>query len=291
MTVRIMAIMCVMNTQKTPRLNSLLRRLPEGFIADSAWLQEQGLSRSSIRDYAARGWLEQVAPRIYRRPLGAADAPLRWDIVVLSLQEVMGRSLHLGGRTALTLAGFAHYLEPAGPQTIHLYGDAPPWLGRLSATARFAVHASRLFGTSAIGVEGRHYDLRSGQSGETSPGTERTAPWDWVLVMATPERAILEMMDELPHHETFEHVDAVMQGLATLRPGVLVKLLQECRSVKVKRLFLWYADRHKHAWRKHLSLASVDLGAGKRQLVPGGRFDPHYRITLPEAMFGDNHAN
>jgi hypothetical protein len=35
----------------------------------------------------------------------------------------------------------------------------------------------------------------------------------------------------------------------------------------------------------------VDLGAGKRQLVPGGRLDPHYQITLPEAMFGDSHAN
>ena len=280
-----------MNAQKTSRLHSLLRRLPEGFIADSAWLQKQGLSRSSIRDYAARGWLEQVAPRIYRRPLGATDAPLRWDVVALSLQGVMGQTLHVGGRTALMLAGFVHYLEPTGPSEIHLYGDAPPWLERLPATARFAVHTSRLFGTSAIGIEGRRYDLRSGQSSETVSGGECTAPWDWALVMATPERAILEMIDELPNHETFEHVDAVMQGLATLRPRVLGTLLQECRSVKVKRLFLWYADRHKHAWLKHLSLASVDLGAGKRQLVPGGRLDPRYQITLPEAMFGDHHAN
>jgi Transcriptional regulator, AbiEi antitoxin, Type IV TA system len=53
----------------------------------------------------------------------------------------------------------------------------------------------------------------------------------------------------------------------------------------VKRLFLWYADRHEHAWLKHLDQSSVDLGKGKRQLVPQGHFDSHYQITLPTELF------
>ena len=56
--------------------------------------------------------------------------------------------------------------------------------------------------------------------------------------MSAPERAILEMTDELPHHESFHQVDVVMEGLANLRPQLLEKLLRECKSVKVKRLFL-----------------------------------------------------
>jgi hypothetical protein len=103
--------------------------------------------------------------------------------------------------------------------------------------------------------------------------------------MSAPERAILEMMDELPHHESFHQVDVVMEGLANLRPQLLGKLLRECKSVKVKRLFLWYADRHGHAWFKHLDQSSIDLGKGKRQLVPQGHFDSRYQITLPTELF------
>lgn len=36
--------------------------------------------------------------------------------------------------------------------------------------------------------------------------------------MSVPEPAILEMMNELPHHESFHQVDVVMEGLANLRP-------------------------------------------------------------------------
>src|SRR3546814_8914635 len=61
-------------------------------MVDSAWLQAQGISRTSIHDYVRRGWLERVAPRVYRRatPNGAA-AELRWDMAVMSAQRI-GRS-------------------------------------------------------------------------------------------------------------------------------------------------------------------------------------------------------
>jgi hypothetical protein len=58
--------------------------------------------------------------------------------------------------------------------------------------------------------------------------------------------------------------------------------------LKVRRVFLWYADRHHHTWRKHLDTVALDLGKGKRQLVPGGRLDARYQITLPGEMFEDD---
>ena len=100
-----------MDAQRSSRLNRLLLSLPEGFLADCAWLQAQGLTRSSIRDYADKGWLERIAPRVYRRPSQLAKASLRWDVVVLSLQQVMHKPLHVGGRTAAELSGYAHYVE------------------------------------------------------------------------------------------------------------------------------------------------------------------------------------
>jgi hypothetical protein len=39
----------------------------------------------------------------------------------------------------------------------------------------------------------------------------------------------------------------------------------------VKRLFLWFAERHEHAWLKKLDRKDVDLGQGKRMLAKGGK--------------------
>ena len=284
--------MCVMSAQRFSLLNRFLLALPEGFLADSAWLQEQGLSRSSIRDYVDRGWLEKIASRVYRRPRQVANDPLRWDVVVLSLQQVMHRALHVGGRTAVELAGYAHYLKAGETSTVYLYGQgAPSWLTALRSSARFELRPDRLFAGSGTGVEMRRFDLRSGEASAPTRDAERKSPWEWSLMMSVPERAILEMMDELPQQESFHQVDAVMEGMANLRPQLLGRLLQECKSVKVKRLFLWYADRHKHSWLKHLDRSAIDLGRGKRQLVPAGRFDARYQITLPAELFvkGDDH--
>ena len=284
--------MCVMDAQRSSRLNRLLLSLPEGFLADSAWLQAQGLTRSSIRDYVDRGWLERIAPRVYRRPTQLTKASLRWDVVVLSLQQVMHKLLHVGGRTAVELAGYAHYVEAGETPKVYLYGlGFPSWLAKLRISAQFEARSLGLFANSNTGVDARRYDLRSGAASGSSKDAESTSPWEWSLTMSAPERAILEMMDELPHQESFHQVDVVMEGLANLRPQLLEKLLRECKSVKVKRLFLWYADRHGHAWFKHLDQSSIDLGKGKRQLVSQGHFDARYQITLPMELFNAEGSN
>ena len=281
-----------MDAHRSSRLNRLLLSLPEGFLADSVWLQAQGLTRSSIRDYVDRGWLERIAPRVYRRPSQLTKASLRWDVVVLSLQQIMHKSLHVGGRTAVGLSGYAHYAEASETTQVYLYGsDLPTWLGKLPVSAQFETRSSGLFIDPKTGVEARRYDLRSGEASGALKDAESTSPWEWSLTMSAPERAVLEMIDELPHRESFHQVDVVMEGLANLRPQLLAKLLRECSSVKVKRLFFWYADRHGHAWLKHLDQSSVDLGKGKRQLVPQGHFDSRYQITLPMELFSAGGGN
>jgi len=110
--------------------------------------------------------------------------------------------------------------------------------------------------------------------------------WDWKLILSTPERALLELLDELPERETFHQVDMLMQGLTNLSPRRLQNLLTDCKSVKVKRLFFFFADRHAHAWLKPLKKQTFDLGTGKRMLAKGGKLDPTYHITVPEDLNG-----
>ena len=97
---------------------------------------------------------------------------------------------------------------------------------------------------------------------------------------------MLELLDELPTHETFHQVDMLMHGLTNLSPRRLQNLLADCKSVKVKRLFFFFADRHAHAWLKPLKKQTFDLGTGKRMLAKGGRLDHTYQITVPEDLNG-----
>jgi len=100
------------------------------------------------------------------------------------------------------------------------------------------------------------------------------------------ERAVLELLQDVPSGVSFEHAEQLMQGLATLSPRRLESLLRATRSVKAKRLFFWLAERQNHAWIKKLDAGAFDLGSGKRVLVKGGKLDKKYRITVPEEMYG-----
>ena len=202
---------------------------------------------------------------------------------------LLGRDITVGGRTALELEGYAHYLSPNGPREIHLYGDSNPpgWLGALAVGPAFVSHnARRLFraGSAADAIRTFRASVNGDRTGLDSPCDGflwRRLDYEWGVVMSTPERAILELLDELPGRETFHQVDVLMEGLVDLSPLRMTPLLSQCGSVKVKRLFLWFAERHGHPWLEPLDLSGVDLGRGKRALVRGGKFDAKYQITVP----------
>jgi hypothetical protein len=116
---------------------------------------------------------------------------------------------------------------------------------------------------------------------EPSPVMVSAAGMSFPVRYSSKERAVLELLDELPKHESFHQADALMEGMTDLSPRRLQTLLEACASVKVKRLFLFFADRHRHAWLSRLDTSGIDLGSGKRVLVKGGKLDPRYKITVP----------
>lgn len=280
-----------MGEEFSGKLNHLQRELPEGLVVDSAWLKARGYSAQLCSKYVTNGWLERLTHGVYRKPGGK----LLWEHVVISLQTLLMKPLLVGGGTALTLHGFSHYLRREEKE-VHLYGpeEAPTWLNKLPLQIAFVSHNSgALFRNEPIhfGLTSLGWNLKdSSQISDESlhGGSFRVmswGQWDWPLTLSTPERAVLEMLDGLPTHESFDQADKVMEGLTTLSPRRLQKLLVDCKSIKVKRLFFFFADRHNHPWRKHLNREAVNLGTGKRMLVQGGRLDPTYLITVPEELY------
>ncbi len=277
-----------MTIHRGGKLNKLERLLPEGLLVDAAWLEKQGYSRALRHQYVSAGWLEQPVRGVYHRQRSISS----WEQIVISLQALLRYPVSVGGRSALKLQGYVHYL-PASPdiRTIHLYTEKklPGWLSKLPGNAHFISHnRSRFLSPIHQDVDALTLDNAGSGTDLTSlPGELLIMPWGqwkWPLVISSPERAILELMDELPQNESFHQVDMIMEGLVNLRPRRLQGLLEDARSVKVKRLFFFFADRHQHKWLSHLNREKVSLGSGKRVVFKGGKLDPKYHITVPEEL-------
>jgi len=268
-----------MDAQNTGKLNCLLAELGDTRLVSSRWLRAHGYSNSLVARYVGSGWLVSPVRGVYMRRGGR----LQWDGVVRSLQVGEGMPLHVGGRFALRLQGHEHYLRLGDAGTITLYGPQPPpgWLGKLSLEQRFEFLGKGPFNLPALPVTAEVSGKALSEAGlawhSVAPGTD-------ALVCSTPERAMLELCHSVSDASGVYEADALMQAMTTLRPQRVGWLLRHCCSIKAKRLFLALTVRHRHAWLSHVSLEGVDLGRGKRALVPGGRLHPTYQITLPRDL-------
>lgn len=249
---------------------ALQKALPNGLLASKKWLFEQGFSRHSLDNQVKSGYWVSLVSGLYLR----ADTVPVWQGVVCSLQRMMPGQVVLGGLSALSLQGFAHYLESGPAKCFGLYSvtKAPGWLNRVLSNTRFVWHNSGQLWSEAI-------DSRDNLLVE-QVWREDLPP----LQLSCPERAVLELLAEVPVRVSFEHADALMQGLTSLSPRKLQFLLEHCESVKVKRLFFWLAERQGFAWLSRLDAGKIDFGSGKRMLCKGGRLVNKYQITVPAEM-------
>jgi hypothetical protein len=283
-----------MASQKASKLNQLHRVLPEGLLVDAAWLEARGYSHPLRQKYVTNGWLEMLARGVYRRPAAGLGhrvgrETLDWRRVVLSLNSLLDYDLHVGGRTAAELVGISHYLPVSDVKSVQLYAEKlPGWLHRLPTNVSWQTHRpSALFDLAALAKPLPALKLGRATADPTllsGRGHISVDAGSWTILVSLPERAILELLDELPANESFEYADKFVEGLANVRPRIMQHLLEACSSIKVKRLFLFLADRHRHAWLNKLDKTRIDLGSGKRALVPSGRYDKTYQITVPDFL-------
>lgn len=261
-----------MRLQSEPKLNQLARLLPESVAAPSSWLTSKGFSRQLVRKYVQSGWLVALAHGAFARP----PEPVYVDGVILGLQELAGAEFHVGGVSALNRLGHTHYLPLGGEKEVHLWGTGtvPSWVTAISLRERLTFHRARLFadGMEPIGLT-----------------TVPTRARDWTLTVSAAERAIMEVLSLVDESESsFIHAAELFEGLTALRPKVVSQLLAGCGSLKVKRLFLFLSSHYHYPWSEKINRSAVDLGAGKRLIVRGGRYDSEFRITVPD-RFGAEH--
>ena len=254
-----------MTSEHRSKLNRVLTQWPQGAVAVSRWLEARDAYQQLIHEYEKSGWIRRIGQGAYAR----AGDRVEWTGGLHALQEQLHLPIHAGAKTALQMQGYAHYLPMGKVSVISLFGNPgtrlPAWFRKYDWGVEVDFVATKLF------------------AGNSDAGLSKNELAAYAITVSAPERAIMEVLYLVPGRESFDEASQIMEGLTTLRPHLVQLLLERCNSVKVKRLFMFLAEHHNHAWAGKLDTSKVDFGKGKRMLVKGGSLDTKYNITVPEA--------
>ncbi|MBM3610438.1 MAG: hypothetical protein FJX18_02795 [Alphaproteobacteria bacterium] len=252
-----------MSILKQTKINKLLKKWPTGTVFLSSKLKENDISRQLLGRYKKTGWIESI---------GTGAVIRSEDIVdcyggIYALQTQANLSVHVGGRTALSLQGKGHYLE-MNPSKIILIGDKKDYLPLWFKDHDWMISIEYI-STSFLPPNMGLIDL------------ERK---NFSVKISNPARALFECLHLAPKHQELFECYEFMESLGNLRPQSVQELLENCTSIKVKRLFLYLAEKCQHAWVDFLDLSRIDLGSGKRHLEKNGIYIHKYKITVPKEL-------
>jgi hypothetical protein len=252
-----------MGTARESKLNTLLSSQPPGIVLSSTWLAEQGYSLDLQKRYKKSLWFDSIGTGALIRHGDQVD----YLGGIYTLQSQLGLTVHPAGKTALSLQGKAHYLELSTKKS-QLFGgkneNLPLWFKNWDWGLSIECKLTGFLPPELGLVEIDHKSFKVKVSG--------------------PTRAVMECLYLSPKSQPLMEVYELIEGLNNLRPATVQKLLEGCTSVKVKRLFLYLADKAGHEWLSFINLDKVDLGAGKRAIVGSGVYIPKFQITVPKEL-------
>lgn len=252
-----------MTTQRETKLRILFRLLQPGCVVIASWLESFGISNNLLTYYLKSGWLKPIGRGAYKRP----DDSIEWYGALNAIQIQSETQVHVGGLSALELHGYSHYFRMTN-EKLHLFTPLktilPKWFVDNSWKYELVQHQSSFLPTN-LGIT----ELEINQ---------------FKVNVSTPERAILECLLLAPQKMDLIECYHLFEGLVNLKPKLLSELLVKCNSVKVKRLFFYLAERTNHQWFQFLKMDQIDLGSGRRMLVPQGVYNAKYSISIPKEL-------
>ena len=120
--------------------------------------------------------------------------------------------------------------------------------------------------------------------GDELLGVETMSVNQHVLLVSSPERAFLECLNLPEASSSLLDIYYIMESLTTLRPKLVQTLLEVCTSQKVKRLFLYMAEKAGHSWSKALKLENVNIGTSRFMITPTGKYINKYNMTISKEL-------
>lgn len=243
------------------KINQMLQSGQKNGLLFAPWLIEHGYSKQLLNRYRSSGWLSSLCKGVMYRTgdkLSAFGA-------LQSFNEQMGKSFRIAAHSALELWGFNHYVPMGKPLLMvsTASGKMPQWMKYDAFDREFKFFTTEVFISAQI--------------------TTLTY-LNWRLLISSPEQAFMECLLLAPRQYDYMDLFYIMEQLTTLRPDIVQSLLETTKNYKIKRLFLYMAEKAGHYWFDELNLANIDLGTHKLQLVKSGVYINKYKMTIPKEL-------
>ncbi len=251
-----------MSSQNRNKLNRLVSEWPRGVVYTASYLSLKGYSRGLLSKYKKSRWIRPIGKGAYALYNDNVD----WMGALYALHRQLNLNVHPGGKTALELKGYAHFLSP-NEKKIYLYvsgySNLPGWFINNDWGHEIKTVKTKLFPE------------------DFTEGLADLQVNDFSIKISTPERGALEMLYHVPYQITFDEAFLIMENLTTLRPKIVQRLLEKCNFIKVKRLFMYMAEECSHQWSSKIDTSKINFGKGKRLIVKNGMLNKKYLITVP----------
>jgi hypothetical protein len=252
-----------MGIEQGNKLNQLLQNWEPGGLFFTSWLNKNGYSNQLIHKYRQSGWFLMLSKGVLYR----AGDKLSAYSALSGLKTQLNKSFYVGAHSALELFGFNHYVPMGKPILMvgHSKEDkVPKWM--VETDFEFEI---KFFITETF----------------SEPQLTMISKNKFDLLTSVPEQAFLECLLLAPNHYNYMDLFYIMEQLTALRPEVVQQLLEKTDNFKIKRLFLYMAEKAGHTWFDKLDRNKIQLGAGKRQLTDKGVYVPEYMITIPRELY------
>jgi hypothetical protein len=239
--------------------------LPKGSVITSSWLTSKGIGcrLQHHHSHSANAILKSIGTGAYAVKEHSKDLKIEGGIY--ALQSQLNLNVHLGALSALgNIYNIRHFVVLAdekwhilAPQNLHI----PTWFAKNFGN-NCSIHKTN-FLPGGIGIQSVNFR-----------GFE--------LKVSSSERAILEAIFLSNNSVSLKEISQIMETMTNLRPIILQQLLENCTSVRVKRIFLYLAEKQRHNWFDFLKPDKINLGSGKRVISASGKLDKKYSIIIDE---------
>ena len=251
-----------MSLETSNKINKLLLSGTPNGLFFSKWLKENGYSYQLINKYRKSGWLTSLANGVMYRTGDSLSA----YAALQCYNQQLDKDVRIAAHSALELLGFNHYVPMGKPVLIVASSESniPEWMRSEAFDKTIKPFTTEIFLVPQITIiQERKLDL----------------------LISAPEQAFLECILLAPNQYSYMDLYYIMEQLTTLRPEIVQILLETTKNFRVKRLFLYMAEKAGHYWFDLLDSSKVSLGNSKLQLVEGGVYIDKYKITIPEELY------
>lgn len=249
-----------MAIQNQIKIKQILSRIPAKTVVTAKQLAAMGVNHVLVSDYEKLGWFKRIANGAYTRM--QEDANL--DGALFALQHGDMPTIHVGGSTALNdYYGKLHFVKVGVKKQLFtsLSKRVPAWFTKVYGSGVGVTYTDFL--PSGLGLQERKND-------------------NFMVLVSSMERALFEMLYLVPTKVSVAEAYAIMETVQSVRVHLVQEMLEKCRSVKVKRLFLCFAENAYMQWFSALDLSRVDLGSGVRKIGKKGILYPRYNLVIPK---------